>query len=533
MPLRGLVLALLAASWAGGCTGADDSTDVNPQLIESWAGGPLPAYAPLTFGELLTIVGQAVEQGTAEGSAATVAVVDRDGFVLAAYAMTGAPAGPAFPVAATSPPDALPGTNAAIAKARVAAFLSSNQAAFSSRTADFITRPHFPPNVKWTPAGPLYGVGASNLTGSDAVRGVAPNGTSSGPLPDPNGFSALPGGIPLYKGGFLVGAIGVSGSVGGADEKIAVAGTRGFMAPVEIRASQILIDGIRLAFVEARPPFVVPTLPFVSLPGSVVLPVTFGSPRPTYTAATYGPIAGELVYSVIDSPLVPSPKLLIADVNRILDQAMTAMHPLRAAIRLPISSRARVAVAVVDTAGNILGAFQPSDTTVFSLDVAVQKARTSVVYSDGTAEAGLLEPIPGLPAGTAVTTRAVGFMAQPLYPPGIESTSPGPLYGVQGLLPGGLGAGIAGLDVTSGSTGDPTDGNGVTIFPGGIPLYKSGLLVGAIGVSGDGVDQDDFVAAAGAAGFEPPYSIRCDNFSVNGVRLPYVKFPRNPYAGVK
>jgi len=42
----------------------------------------------------------------------------------------------------------------------------------------------------------------------------------------------------------------------------------------------------------------------------------------------------------------------------------------------------------------------------------------------------------------------------------------------------------------------PPYGNGFTIFPGGIPLYKNGILVGAIGVSGDGVDQDDYIAVA-------------------------------------
>jgi hypothetical protein len=49
-----------------------------------------------------------------------------------------------------------------------------------------------------------------------------------------------------------------------------------------------------------------------------------------------------------------------------------------------------------------------------------------------------------------------------------------------------------------------------------------------LGVSGDGVDQDDFVTAGGAAGFEPVASIRADQIVINGVRLPYLKFPRNP-----
>jgi len=79
-----------------------------------------------------------------------------------------------------------------------------------------------------------------------------------------------------------------------------------------------------------------------------------------------------------------------------------------------------------------------------------------------------------------------------------------------------------------GAIGDATDGNGITLFPGGIPLYKGGVLVGGIGVSGDGVDQDDYVASAGSAGFEPPDAIRCDNYFIRGARLPYVKFPRIP-----
>ena len=71
-------------------------------------------------------------------------------------------------------------------------------------------------------------------------------------------------------------------------------------------------------------------------------------------------------------------------------------------------------------------------------------------------------------------------------------------------------------------------GNGITIFPGGVPLYKNGQLVGGCGVSGDGVDQDDIISFAGGVGFEPPAEIRCDQFFFNDVRLPYVKFPRQP-----
>ena len=52
--------------------------------------------------------------------------------------------------------------------------------------------------------------------------------------------------------------------------------------------------------------------------------------------------------------------------------------------------------------------------------------------------------------------------------------------------------------------------------------------MGAIGISGDGVDQDDLIASAGAAGFDAPRERRCDRLVIRGVRLPYVKFPRHP-----
>ena len=58
-------------------------------------------------------------------------------------------------------------------------------------------------------------------------------------------------------------------------------------------------------------------------------------------------------------------------------------------------------------------------------------------------------------------------------------------------------------------------------------------MVGGLGVSGDGVDQDDYVSSLGSEGFHPPDALRVDNsFMVDGkgrqVRLPYLKLPRNP-----
>jgi uncharacterized protein GlcG (DUF336 family) len=543
--VRALALLTLSLSWSAGC---DHHSQANApscaELVAEWGGGPLPGFTPLTVPEIQTILGQAVEQSLAQGTPAVVTVVDREGFVLGVFAMTGAALGPVFPVPATAAPDAAPGINEAIAKARTAAFLSSNENAFSSTTAAFIVNEHFPPGVAFTPAGPLYGVQNSNDTGSDALRGVGPGGVPNSnnpsPLPNPNGFTGKAGGFPLYKDRMLVGAVGVSGADPSADEKSAVAGCRGFMAPDGIRACQIFVGGFRLGFDYVDPPFVTPTLAFGALPGLVVDPVTqgpgtivAGALPPLIPMTTLGGVTGQLIYPMISSPLALPVKLLAADVTTIISQGMAAMLPLRAAIRMPLGTSAQVTVVVVDTAGNILGVFRPVDNTRFSFDVAVQKARTVVAYSDGVSTAALGEPISGLPVGIALTTRAIGFMAQPFYPPGIDGTNPGPLFGIQDALPGGTGAGIPGLDVTPGVIGDATDGNGITIFPGGIPLYKGGVLVGGIGVSGDGVDQDDYVAAAGAVGYEPPDALRCDNYFVGGVRLPYVKFPRNPTEGVK
>jgi heme-degrading protein len=66
-------------------------------------------------------------------------------------------------------------------------------------------------------------------------------------------------------------------------------------------------------------------------------------------------------------------------------------------------------------------------------------------------------------------------------------------------------------------------------FPGSLPLYKGGRLVGGLGISGDGVEQDDLVAAGGATGFVPAEAIRADQLVLGGARLPFLKFPRNPF----
>jgi len=191
----------------------------------------------------------------------------------------------------------------------------------------------------------------------------------------------------------------------------------------------------------------------------------------------------------------------------------------RAAIRLPLNSSARMAIAVADLDGTLIGLRRMADSTVFSIDVAASKARNMVYFNGPNRTAN---DLPGVPMGTAVTNRTISFGAQPLFPPGIDNTSPGPFYNL--YLQD-----TANPCTQGDQTGPPNmNKSGVVFFPGSVGLYKNGALVGGLGISGDGVDQDDFVTSGGSAGFEAPAAIRADQIFIDGVRLPYFKFPRNP-----
>jgi len=154
---------------------------------------------------------------------------------------------------------------------------------------------------------------------------------------------------------------------------------------------------------------------------------------------------------------------------------------------------------------------------VFSTDVAVAKSRNVIWFSSPAGAADL----PGVPPGTAVTNRTISFGAQPLFPPGIDGSQPGPFFNLY--------LNDIAHPCTQGSDPNfPQFQNGIVFFPGSLPLYKNGVLVGGLGVSGDGVDQDDFVTYGGAQGFLAPSNITADNVVIDNVRLPYQKFPRNP-----
>ena len=534
---------------------------------------PPPAITAgtLNTSEVKTIIAQAVSTAALLNRPVTVAVTDREGNVLGVFKMNGAPAltqllgGGPGPSQVPSPltgfvtvgldGTVVPAKLAAISKAGTASLFSTRGNAFTTRTAGFIIQEHFPPGVDFSSGGPLYGVQFSSLPCSDIkIPGL------------PLGLSGDPGSVPIYKDGQAVGGVGIEGDgVYTVDrdpsdfdqpfeEVIAVAAAHGFEAPSLIRGDNILVDGIRLAYLNVDNAPNPATLPFGSLPGAVdpLFPIRGAQPS-EFTAAMVGGIAGEVdprFFPFVDSATVTPNSLTASDVSTIIAHAAQQANITRAAIRQPLGSNARVSIAVVDTNGVVLGVFRQTDAPVFGFDVSVQKARTAAFYSGAAAGASLRTAGFGsyvdraaadglkLDGSVAFTDRAGGFLHRPFFPDGINNTAAGPFsrqlgewsvfnVGLQvDLIKVNLEATLSGFAVPC--TSIPGLPNGIQIFPGSAPLYKNGVLVGAIGISGDGVDQDDLIAGAGSSGYAPPVAIRSDQVFVRGVRLPYLKFPRSP-----
>jgi len=520
-----------------------------------------PAAAQITSNDVQTIIAQAITRANDISKTSVIAVVDREGFVLGVWRM----------MPTNTPPSAADDAVMAdaISKAGTASFLSSDQHAFSSRTAGFIVQQNFPPGVANSGPGPLVGVNFSNLRFSDINRLKGPgsfidtNSSSPAdpagtnivavPIPITGGLAGTPGGVPLFKAGKLVGGIGVAhdgddpfavqvNQVPTLDEDVALAGETGFASDPMFFGNNVTINGFRLAYVSSSASL--GAVPSSSLPGAIVAPYAImGAPTNfTYPTIFLGGQTNEIRQPITDDPLRASPnpaiskingadRLTAADVTGILALAADRARTTRAGIRLPRGQLAQVFITVVNNpnqAGGkptVLGTIRTPGATMFSWDVAVQKARTAVFFSSSV---------------YAFSVRAVGFLAQGLYPPGIAYTEPGLFYGMQErfcLADPALANALPippvtntlnGVVVTSISPVNPNLPNGMTIFPGGFPLYRNGVMIGAIGVSGDGVDQDDLISASGTRDFLAPVPIRSDQFFYSNARLPYAKFPRNP-----
>ena len=490
---------------------------------------------PLTTAEIEDLIAECLHFAGRVGTRPdlTVGVVDPEGNALAVYHAAGVPADPLLRSNRAA---------VALAKAGTGAYFSSDQQTFSTRSAAFIIQDHFPPGVRYLPGGPLYGVEFSSIATSDVNPIVAPIPASflatSAAVPVPAAAELRIrgdlGGIGLYKNGRRVGGLGVDDgdpkrrltiprailTPDGCDdpyrlsfrnfgrgrdlERIVMAAGARFLAPPKIRATEITVDGIRLPF--SLPTRLGPPRAGLQTPAGGAYDPDFPLTDPTTLGSKFvdvrldpppgsGPDAPSFNGQIPDAfrPRAGTDGFLTeADVRRMLWQGARQASITRAAIRRPIGVEMQCWISVVDTRGEVLGVFRfHADATLFSYDVAVQKARTAAFFSDDR---------------VAFSCRGIGLLSQAFYPAGQQDEGRAPLFQLQDGITVGLLTGAA-----------PPGGhpllNGITIFPGGVPLYKGGRLAGGIGVSGDGVDQDDIVADLGSRGFGAPGEIRCDRIS--------------------
>lgn len=513
---------------------------------------------PLTQTEVQRIVANCLHFADRVPSrpALTVAIVDVEGNVLGVFHDANVPA--------DDPQERANRAAVAIAKASTGTYFSSDEQTFSTRSAAFIIQDHFPPGVLFQPGGPLYGVEFSSAAGSDVNPIASIDGRYFDHLNDQGSVPAaflnfvrahpkfpLPavaelrvrgdlGGVALYKGGRRVGGLGVDdGNPGrrvsiptgaildpkpyrlsfsnldkGRDlERISIAGAGKHLAPPAIRADQIIVGGIRL-------PYANPDRLGASRAGPLVTPADGdwdpdftqrdpvfapGGPASHFTDITLTPPpgepAGQPTFQLERPTRFPIRAgtdgiLTAADVQRILYQGVRQANITRGAIRRPIGLVMQCWVSVVDTNGAVLGVvrFKPKEATMFSYDVAIQKGRTAAFFSDDK---------------VAFTARAVGMFCQGFYPAGQQDQGRGPIHQIQDALYVGQ---------ITGGVRTPSLPNGITVFAGGVPLYKNGVRAGGCGVSGDGIDQDDITADFGSRGFGAPPAIRCDNVSGAAVK---------------
>ena len=128
--------------------------------------------------------------------------------------------------------------------------------------------------------------------------------------------------------------------------------------------------------------------------------------------------------------------------NITLEQAEKAI---KAAKAKATKLKASMNIAVVDSGTNLVAFARMDDAWLGSIDIAMKKARTARYFNFPTGE--------------------IGKLAQP----------GGPLYGIE------------------------HSNGGLISFPGGVVIKDSkGEIIGAIGVSGDIVENDHTVAQAGA-----------------------------------
>jgi len=429
--------------------------------------------------------------------------------------------------------------------------------------------------------------------------GAGPKSAPLGLAADPGGLPLFKNGEPV--GGVGVMADGIYGIDltpsdvdKNVDEIIALAATLGFETPESIRADRIVADGRQLRFSDATTSDLLSVSsststgsfggsndnqddsaaddeddsagdPPVAPGGSFSVPVrggvAFGTP-PSGIVPDNGRIYPETPAETLAGRFNPTggtdgPGALTAvEVRQILASGLLIAAGARAQLRQP-PKEPRFSIAITDTNGAILGIARSPDAPLSSTDIAVQKARTAALFS--RPDAGALITGAGLGGyigraqsfitptafadGTAYTGRALQNLARPYYPDGIDGNPPGPFSPPANLAsPFNIGLqldAVAGRILSSGGGcgAIPQFANGIQLRVASVPIYRGDQLIGGIGASGDGADQEDLVtfgavdAAAQILGTinNADPAIRADNLSPQGARLRYVNCPQSPF----
>jgi uncharacterized protein GlcG (DUF336 family) len=445
---RELLPVTLVAVVLAGCSGGDRPDNVTGIGLTAEQAGRSPCAGRcqtdnpqrLEVADVQRIIAQGVAEANALGRPATFVVTDRVGNILAAYRMAGAPElmtitsgierRTGAPVSGgVDNVGIVPAELGALAKALTSMYFSSEGNAFTSRTAGQIIQENFNPGEGSTPGGPLFGVQISQLPCSDISRRFNGIGPDPGPHRSAIGFAADPGGLPLFKAGVTVGAVGViadgiygvdkividndldSDPDGNVDELIAIAATFGFAAPRDRRADVITVEGKTLRFADAdfdnlltfdqlraaqTPAFDAAGL--IAIRGyanaQVAAGTRFGLPESGIRQADAVTDAPGLLdvdgFVIVDQnnqnrfPAIAGAGangLTKAEVEALLVKSVALANRTRSQVRQPLGSPAGIHLVIVDINGDIVGAARTRDALVDAIDVNAQKARSALFLS--------------------------------------------------------------------------------------------------------------------------------------------------------
>ena len=312
-------------------------------------------------------------------------------------------------------------------------------------------------------------------------------------------------------------------------------------------------------------------------------------PGTTVTSYVFSDGAGNVLYAPTNGLAPTGQAITAAEAQALMTSVLNVAYETRAAIRIPTNTFAQVTATIVDIDGNVIAQARTPDAPVFGADVSRQKARTAVFFSrtDAAAKISAITAMASNTSGTfaqyisdsrtltgdgnvfadglAWSEVSIGDISRPFYPDGIDGNPPGSLSlpinrwsifstGLQLDLVkqdfvnalGGTTSPVGcansnGQGLPPTATGGKTQlADGMQIFSGGAPIYRGSTLVGGIGISGDGIQQDSLISFIGlqnfsepTAGLTPisnaPLSIRSDQLAPGGVNLRYVNCPAAPF----